>query len=205
MADVPRHDSVRAGYDRWALVYDHDMNPLPALEERPVLEDSSGPVATQLAGAEPIVEFEPIAELEPILEPEPIDPERVAPMPLRALIAEDSLSARLALTAMIETHGLEAHAVRNAAELFEALEDGPWALVCVDVDLPDARGAAMLRAVRDRLRADEISEADLVALVREGEEDIAREAGVVRSLRKPWNRAALERLLTELGFSEDDS
>ncbi len=24
---------VRAGYDRWALVYDHDANPLPALEE----------------------------------------------------------------------------------------------------------------------------------------------------------------------------
>jgi malonyl-CoA O-methyltransferase len=28
--------SVRAGYDRWALVYDHDVNPLPALEERPM-------------------------------------------------------------------------------------------------------------------------------------------------------------------------
>jgi len=25
--------SVRGGYDRWALVYDHDANPLPALEE----------------------------------------------------------------------------------------------------------------------------------------------------------------------------
>ena len=27
---------VRAGYDRWAAVYDHDANPLPALEERHV-------------------------------------------------------------------------------------------------------------------------------------------------------------------------
>ena len=27
---------VRAGYDRWAAVYDHDRNPLPALEEGPV-------------------------------------------------------------------------------------------------------------------------------------------------------------------------
>jgi malonyl-CoA O-methyltransferase len=25
--------SIRTGYDRWALVYDHDLNPLPALEE----------------------------------------------------------------------------------------------------------------------------------------------------------------------------
>ena len=28
-----RLSGVRAGYDRWALVYDHDLNPLPALEE----------------------------------------------------------------------------------------------------------------------------------------------------------------------------
>jgi len=30
--------SVRAGYDRWAVVYDHDANPLPPLEERFVRE-----------------------------------------------------------------------------------------------------------------------------------------------------------------------
>jgi SAM-dependent methyltransferase len=29
----PDLSSVRQGYDRWALVYDHDANPLPALEE----------------------------------------------------------------------------------------------------------------------------------------------------------------------------
>ena len=36
---------VRAGYDRWALVYDHDANPLPALEEphvRAALPDVRG-------------------------------------------------------------------------------------------------------------------------------------------------------------------
>ena len=35
---------VRAGYDRWALVYDHDANPLPALEE-PFVHEAIGPVA----------------------------------------------------------------------------------------------------------------------------------------------------------------
>ncbi len=35
---------IRAGYDRWALVYDHDANPLPALEE-PFVRDAIGPVA----------------------------------------------------------------------------------------------------------------------------------------------------------------
>src|SRR5687768_8502138 len=37
MSDKPgahiRASTVRAGYDRWAVVYDHDANPLPALEE----------------------------------------------------------------------------------------------------------------------------------------------------------------------------
>ena len=33
-----RPDSIRAAYDRWALVYDHDANPLPPLEEPPVRE-----------------------------------------------------------------------------------------------------------------------------------------------------------------------
>jgi ubiquinone/menaquinone biosynthesis C-methylase UbiE len=30
---LDRLSSVRTGYDRWALVYDHDANPLPALEQ----------------------------------------------------------------------------------------------------------------------------------------------------------------------------
>jgi CheY-like chemotaxis protein len=137
-------------------------------------------------------------------EPRPIDPDRVAPMPLRALVAEDSLSARLALIAMIETHGIEAHAVRTAAELFEALERGPWALVCVDTELPDARGAELLRDVGARLRSDG-GNSELVALVRDGEEAAAIEAGVVRSLRKPWSRSALERLIHELGLDEAHS
>jgi len=36
-------DSVRVGYDRWAAVYDHDANPLPALEE-PLVREAAGDV-----------------------------------------------------------------------------------------------------------------------------------------------------------------
>lgn len=36
--------SVRAGYDRWSAVYDHDANPLQALEE-PIVIEECGPVA----------------------------------------------------------------------------------------------------------------------------------------------------------------
>ena len=36
MDDLAR--SVRDGYDRWAVVYDHDANPMVALEESHVRE-----------------------------------------------------------------------------------------------------------------------------------------------------------------------
>ena len=39
--EPPVADGVRRGYDRWALVYDHDRNPLPALEE-PIVREALG-------------------------------------------------------------------------------------------------------------------------------------------------------------------
>jgi malonyl-CoA O-methyltransferase len=44
MTDTSQGDaspSIRSGYDRWALVYDHDANPLPALEE-PFVREAIG-------------------------------------------------------------------------------------------------------------------------------------------------------------------
>jgi malonyl-CoA O-methyltransferase len=43
MSDAPPRDAIRSGYDRWALVYDHDANPLIALEE-PVVRAAIGDV-----------------------------------------------------------------------------------------------------------------------------------------------------------------
>jgi malonyl-CoA O-methyltransferase len=46
MADTKRPDqpaSIRRGYDRWAQIYDHDANPLPALEE-PYMKQAVGDV-----------------------------------------------------------------------------------------------------------------------------------------------------------------
>src|SRR5262245_47416832 len=46
MNHLPRNEElgfVREGYDRWAAVYDHDANPLPALEE-PYVREAAGEV-----------------------------------------------------------------------------------------------------------------------------------------------------------------
>lgn len=134
-----------------------------------------------------------------------LDAARVMPLPLRVLIAEDSISARLGLVQMLEGHGLQVHAVGTAAELFEALEDGPWAIVCVDAELPDGHGVELLSEARDRAReADEGVE--VVALVRDGAEAaLAVEARIVRSLQKPCSRTAVARLIADLGLEPENS
>jgi malonyl-CoA O-methyltransferase len=38
---MPEPSQIRAGYDRWAPIYDHDANPLPALEE-PLVRNVAG-------------------------------------------------------------------------------------------------------------------------------------------------------------------
>lgn len=42
-ARSPGSSAIRDGYDRWSLVYDHDANPLPALEE-PFVREQLGSV-----------------------------------------------------------------------------------------------------------------------------------------------------------------
>ncbi|HEY2955544.1 MAG TPA: response regulator [Candidatus Eisenbacteria bacterium] len=166
--------------------------PMPALDESWVtplatLEESEAPAP------EPVLE-----EIAPAAEP-PAAPERAA---RRALVAEDSITARIFLTRLLEQHGFEVVAVERGSDLHAALAGGPWSLVCADVDLPDARGAAFLRDVRDRLP----EETPLVALARD-EQDIAaaRVAGVRRTLLKPVEPGALRRMLDRLGLAETAS
>jgi CheY-like chemotaxis protein len=175
------------------------VTPLPAIEiapneavahapneaERPA--DSTEPEAGSESG-EPAAGGEPGG-----------GPEATAGITRRALVAEDSITARIFLTRLLEQQGFEVVAVERAAELNAALAVGPWSLTCVDVELPDAHGAALLRGVRERLP----EQTPLVALVRD-DHDIAtaRIAGVWRTLLKPVEPGALRRLLARLGFAE---
>ena len=120
-----------------------------------------------------------------------------------ALVAEDSITASIFLARLLEQHGFLVRTVDTAAELARELGRGDWALVCVDVELPDARGRDHLRAVREaheRAQAAHPGLAALVALVRDPEDVAeAQAAGISRVLRKPFNREALEQLLRRMG------
>ena len=118
------------------------------------------------------------------------------PTARRALVAEDSITARIFLWRMLEQHGFEVHTVASVAELETALTRGPWSLICVDVDLPDGHAARHLGVL-----AETFSDR-LVALTRDAEDEAAAAAAGARHvLRKPFDDRTLERLLARLPAS----
>lgn len=125
-------------------------------------------------------------------------PAAPGPRPRRSvLVAEDSITARIFLTRLLERAGLEVRAVETASALRAELERGGWSLVCVDAELPDAAGHAFLAALVSRHGAD----APFVALVRDADDRVAaRRAGIERTLRKPFDEGELEQVLGRLGL-----
>jgi CheY-like chemotaxis protein len=117
-------------------------------------------------------------------------------MPRRALVAEDSIAARIYLVRLLEQQGYAVHAVATAADLITALNEGPWAVVFADGGLPDVRTGDLLGELS---RTAESAGAAMVALVRDADdESVARTAGVTMTLRKPFDRMGLERLLGQI-------
>ncbi len=121
-----------------------------------------------------------------------------------ALVVDDSLVARLTLGRALERAGWMVEWVEHAGEMWEALSAAPWRVVFVDVSLPDASGRAHLRAlVAHQVAASRRFE--VVALTRDaGEERLALECGITRTLRKPFAPSELDDLVQELpGLSAD--
>ena len=160
-----------------------------AAEIASTVDIAPAPGTTPAPAPEPI-RLEPPAPIQ--LGPEHVDPleHDAAVSAGRALVAEDSIIARIFLERLLVQHGFEVVAVDSARGLRGALERSDWSVVFVDVELPDARGAEHLRDLA-RLRA------TVVALVRDAaDEDAAASQGIVRTLRKPFDADALRRLLT---------
>ena len=131
----------------------------------------------------------------------PAAPGAVAPArrPVRnALVAEDSITARIFLARLLARLGFEVSTVDTAAALRTELEHGAWSLACVDVELPDEAGEVFLAG----LVARHGGRTPFLALVRDAEDRAAaRRAGIERMLRKPFDQKELEQVLGRLGFA----
>ncbi len=145
-------------------------------------------------------------------EPTPVTPERpLAPAPIArpamrtartALVAEDSITARIFLARLLARHGFDVRTVDTAAALRTELERGGWQLTCVDVELPDETGAAFLAGLVVRHGPATL----FVALVRDADDRVAaRRVGIERTLRKPFDEHELEVLLGRLGLPNTEA
>jgi two-component system, OmpR family, response regulator len=176
-------------------------SPLAALgpesvEALEVTEESpaAGTPGAQASLPEPATEAEVSGDAAPLGAAEA--PAAGTQAPRRALVAEDSIAARIYLVRLLEQQGFDVHAVATAAELQEALAEGPWTLICADGGLPDGRGGEFLSEL---VGSSTGAGPAIVALVADAdEESAARAAGVRATLRKPFDREALDRLLDGL-------
>ena len=182
----------------WLLTPD-DVERIEA-EESPAPESPVRPPAPGLPFAAPARASEPA----------PAAPARAAQAPsatataspvrrpmLNALVAEDSITARIFLARLLTRLGFDVSTVDTAAALRAELERRTWSLVCVDIELPDEAGTAFLAG----LAARHSTRTPFVALVRDAEDRVAaRSAGFERMLRKPFDHRELEQVLGHLGL-----
>jgi len=180
-----------------------DVQPIelpPALDRMHVTRIEEDPPAEGRGGAPPPSSGHetPIEVTDPVIS-----------VPGRAaLVAEDSLVAAAFLTRLLEQEGLLVKSVAKAAPLFSEAARGGWAVALVDVELPDGRGAAFLRELRDAFEHPArpgASVPTLIALVRDAD-DIAeaRRAGISLVLRKPFEAQALRALLRRAGVTMEE-
>jgi CheY-like chemotaxis protein len=123
------------------------------------------------------------------------DPETASLPGRRALVADDSLVARIFLARLLERRGYVVDLVGDGESMWRLLTRGPWALVCADVTMPDSHGRAHLERLLD-FRAACREPFKLIVLTRDVlEEEEAELAGATLHLRKPFDPAALDQML----------
>lgn len=150
--------------------------PQPAARPRPV---------------EPVlIELRP-EDVEPI--PNPTEaPSKQTRSARRALVVEDSIVGRIFLQRLLVAQGFSVESASSASQLRHAIGLGTWDVLFVDVALPDSpRGEHLIS----------LAGSNAVALVRDPhDERLATAAGVRLSLRKPFERGELLRVIEALGL-----
>lgn len=68
----------------------------------------------------------------------------------RVLIVEDEPAIRTLLAKLLETHGLEVGCAEDGNRALEAMEQGGWDLVLLDLMMPNLDGAAFLGELQRR-------------------------------------------------------
>jgi PAS domain S-box-containing protein len=131
------------------------------------------------------------------------DPESVSP--LRILLAEDNEVNRRVATGMAERLGCSVVAVGNGREAVDAMESSRYALILMDVQMPEMDGFAATAAIRDRERGTgrHIPIIAMTAHAMQGDRERCLAAGMDSYLAKPLRPGPLREALRDWGGRDD--
>ncbi|MEF3697484.1 response regulator [Desulfolutivibrio sp.] len=117
---------------------------------------------------------------------------------MRILVAEDNLINRRLISKVLERMGRPALVVENGQEALDALADGPFSMILMDIQMPVMDGMEATR----RIRAGEVASADpdipiiaLTAHTHDDDRERCISAGMTDHLPKPIDIGELRRLV----------
>lgn len=119
---------------------------------------------------------------------------------LRALIVDDIFTNRLLLSEILKDLGHEYEEVENGKQAIEALEQGNYDLVLMDIEMPVMNGLETTRYIRKN-SPERIRKIPVVALTAHNPSlffDDFKDIGFSELLTKPYSIDKIRMLITEL-------
>ena len=120
------------------------------------------------------------------------------PLHGRILLAEDNLINQRVALGILKKLGLEADAVAHGREAIQALRERPYALVLMDVQMPEMDGLEATRHIRDLATGVLNPAIPIIAMTAnamQGDQQVCLEAGMDDYLAKPVAAQALAAML----------
>ncbi|MBD8882024.1 response regulator [Rhodanobacter sp. 7MK24] len=136
----------------------------------------------------------------PLIEASPAPPEPATPQPiderhLHLLLVEDDAIAAAVVTGLLEQQGHAIRHVVNGLQALAELERDRYDAVLLDLDLPSLNGFQIARMIRQRETDRRLPIVAVTARTSDGDEALARAAGMDGFLRKPVSGEQLAAML----------
>ncbi|HOX51679.1 MAG TPA: ATP-binding protein, partial [Fibrobacteria bacterium] len=142
----------------------------------------------------------------------PVDLGELRHRSVRILLAEDNITNQMVAMGILERLGLRVDAVANGEEAVHALEQFPYDLVLMDVQMPEMDGLTATRRIRDRhspVLDHNIPVIAMTANAMQGDRERCLAAGMDDYVPKPVSpqalAAALDKWLPRSGDPKTDS
>ncbi len=118
-------------------------------------------------------------------------------LPLRILMAEDNLVNQKVAMSMLKRLGYRADVANNGLEVLQALQEKPYDVVLMDIQMPEMDGLEATRRIRDSGMNTRIIAMTAHAL--EGDRAECLQAGMNEYITKPINMEELRKALEVSG------